>query len=94
MYTIEVLLRGSPLALSVCRKESADAEKLYQEITSALRGSGSSVMELTCEKETDKKITVLLPEVVAVQVSSKASGVAAGRSTGFFGQLAGQTADG
>ncbi|MGF1601295.1 MAG: hypothetical protein ACFCU8_04620 [Thermosynechococcaceae cyanobacterium] len=73
MYTIEVTLRGTPLALAVQRKEAEEAQALYQTILKALQAPTSQLLELTCDRETDKKIGVLSSEISAVQVSDKST---------------------
>jgi hypothetical protein len=83
MYTVEVTLRGTPLSLAVQRKELSDAETLYQSIVHSIKTATPSLLELTCEKETDKKIGVLVSEITAVQVSEKGGGPSKGGFTGF-----------
>jgi hypothetical protein len=83
MYTVEVTLRGTPLSLAVQRKELSDAETLYQSIVNSIKTATPSLLELTCEKETDKKIGVLVSEITAVQVSEKGGGPSKGGFTGF-----------
>lgn len=90
MYTIDIMLRGTPLSLSIQRKESADADATYRQVSDAIQSGTPKVLELACDKEEGKKFSVLVSEVVSVQVSEKAGGSAASRSTGFFGQLAAQ----
>ncbi len=84
MYTIEITLRGTPLSLSVQRKESEDAEALYAKLVSALETQSPRLMELTCDRQPEKKIGVLISEITAVQVSDKSTGSTT-RSPGFFG---------
>jgi hypothetical protein len=88
MYTVEVTLRGMPLTLTVQRKELNDAEALYRSITDAIQLPTSKLLELTCDKEPEKKIGVLSGDISAVQVSEKGGGAAAGRMTGFGALLA------
>jgi hypothetical protein len=83
MYTVEVTLRGTPLSLAVQRKELSDAEKLYLTIVDSIKTTAPSLLELTCEKETDKKIGVLVSEITAVQLSEKGGGPSKGGFTGF-----------
>ncbi|MGB8700870.1 MAG: hypothetical protein WCD18_15760 [Thermosynechococcaceae cyanobacterium] len=83
MYTVEVTLKGTPLSLSVQRKELSDATTLYRSILSAVQSGTPAMVELTCEKELDKKIGVLSHEISAVQLSEKGGGAVAGRITGF-----------
>jgi hypothetical protein len=84
MYTIEVTLRGTPLALSVQRKETEDAEALYQKILKALQSSTPQLLELTCDRDTDKKVGVLSNEISAVQISDKSSSGGGAKVPGFF----------
>jgi hypothetical protein len=83
MYTVEVTLRGTPLSLAVQRKELSDAEKLYLTIVDSIKTTTPSLLELTCEKETDKKIGILVSEITAVQISEKGGGPSKGGFTGF-----------
>ncbi|MGB7415714.1 MAG: hypothetical protein WA902_16025 [Thermosynechococcaceae cyanobacterium] len=84
MYTIEVTLRGTPLALAVQRKEAEEAQALYQTILKALQASAPQLLELTCDREIDKKIGVLSSEISAVQVSDKSTGGSGAKVPGFF----------
>ncbi|MGR3278256.1 hypothetical protein ACSYAD_24485 [Acaryochloris marina NIES-2412] len=84
MYTIDISLRGTPLGLSVQRKESADAEALYHQVLEAIKSGNPTVLELTCDREADKKAAVLVNEITAVQMSDKSGGAGAGRAAGFF----------
>jgi hypothetical protein len=83
MYIIDLMLKSSPVTLSVHRKELETAQSLYQELLDALKSGNTSVLELTCEQQTEKKISVLMQEVCAVQMYEK-SGNVAGRTPGFF----------
>ncbi len=84
MYTIEVTLRGTPLALAVQRKETEDAEALYQTILKAIQSPTPQLLELTCDRETDKKVGVLSNEISAVQISDKSTGGSGAKVPGFF----------
>ena len=85
MYIIEVTLRGNPLGLSVQRKEKVGALELYSQISEAMKQGNPAVLELTCERSTEKRVTVVSNEVTAVQVSEKtASGVDGTARPGFF----------
>jgi hypothetical protein len=87
MFTIDLTLKGTGLALSVQRKEAADADALYQKILQAMQDSQSEVLELTCDRQPEKKIGILSGEISAVQISDKSSPAASGRSPGFWAQL-------
>lgn len=86
MYTVEITLKNNPIALSVQRKEQENALELYREITTILLDASSEkakVLELTCEKQEGKRVTVLTGEISAVQVSEK-SGASANMGAGFI----------
>ncbi len=87
MYTVEVTLRGTPLTLAVQRKELSDAETLYRSLLDALQSPTAKLIELTCDKEPEKKIGVLSNEISAVQLAEKSGGAATGRMTGFGAML-------
>ena len=83
MYVIELALRMSPVPVSVQRKESGDAEALYQQIRQALEQGQPRMLELTCEKVEGKKVTVLISEVLAVQLYEKAAAAGGSKRPGF-----------
>lgn len=82
MFTIDLILKNTPFPVSVQRKSTEEAEALYKQITEAMR-SGGDIMELTCDRQTEKKVTVRASEISAVQVSQKDS-TTTGRPPGFF----------
>jgi len=61
------------MPLVVQRKEHRDAQKLYSEVIDSIQKSNQRLLELTCEKLEDKRITVLLSEITAVQIYEKTS---------------------
>ncbi len=73
MYCIELTIKLSPLPLVVQRKEHGDAQRLYSEVVDAIQKGNQRLLELTCEKVEDKKITVLVSEITAVQIYEKTS---------------------
>ena len=83
VYVIELALRMSPVPVSVQRKEQADADALYQQIRQALENSQPRLLELTCEKVEGKKVTLLVSEVLAVQLYEKASASGGSKRPGF-----------
>ena len=54
-----------------------------REIAQALEGMGPRVLELSCEKEPEKKVSLLSSEVVAVQVYEKSASGGGGKRPGF-----------
>ena len=83
VYVIELALRMSPVPVSVQRKEHADADALYQQIRQALENGQPRLLELTCEKVEGKKVTLLVSEVLAVQLYEKASAAGGSKRPGF-----------
>lgn len=72
------------MPLSVQRKSAEDAEAVYQEILAAMRSGSSQLLELTCDRQPEKKVAVLSSEITSVQLSQKSSTANAGRPPGFF----------
>ena len=73
MYCIELTIKLSPMPLVVQRKEHADAQRLYSEVVDSIQKGNKSLLELTCEKVEDKRITVLVSEITAIQIYEKTS---------------------
>ena len=61
------------MPLVVQRKEHADAKRLYSEVVDTIQKGNQRLLELTCEKVEDKRITVLVSEITAVQIYEKTS---------------------
>ncbi len=61
------------MPLVVQRKEHADAQRLYSEVIDSIQKGNQRLLELTCEKVEDKRITVLISEISAVQIFEKTS---------------------
>ncbi|MBL1211476.1 hypothetical protein [Geminocystis sp. GBBB08] len=88
MFTIDLLVRYIPVPLSVQKKEESEAQTVYKSILEAIKSSDVQVIELTCDKQTDKKIAVLSDQVTGVIISQKDSVNAGGKAPGFFAALA------
>ena len=73
MYCLELTVKLSPMPLVVQRKEHGDAQRLYSEVVDSIQKGNQRLLELTCEKVEDKKITVLVSEITAVQIYEKTS---------------------
>lgn len=84
MFTIDLTLKTNPVSLSVQRKTTEDAEALYQQILTAIRSGSSEVLELTCDRQPEKKIAILSDQISAVQISQKSGSAASGKPPGFF----------
>ena len=83
MYSIELTIKLSPLPLIVQRKVHGDAQRLYGEVIDAMKKGNQRLLELTCEKVEDKKITVLVSEIIAVQIYEKTSSSGSIKRPGF-----------
>ena len=83
MYSIELTIKLSPLPLIVQRKEHVDAKRLYSEVIDILKKGNQRLIELTCEKVEGKKITVLVSEIIAVQIYEKTSSSGSSKRPGF-----------
>ena len=83
MYCIELTIKLSPLPLIVQRKKHEEAKRLYSEVIDSIRKGNQRLMELTCEKVEDKKITVLVSEIIAVQIYEKTSSSGSSKPPGF-----------
>ncbi len=84
MFTIDLTVKYTPVPLSVQRKEVEGAEALYQEVTTAMKASQPQLLELSCEKQPEKKIAVFSDQISAVIVSQKSGATMSGRAPGFF----------
>tara|TARA_B100000965_G_scaffold375403_1_gene367447 strand:- start:226 stop:483 length:258 start_codon:yes stop_codon:yes gene_type:complete len=83
VYSIEIAIKLSPLPLIVQRKDHGDAKRLYSEIIEVIQKGNQRLLELTCEKVEDKKITVLVSEIIAVQIYEKTSSSGTSKRPGF-----------
>ena len=83
MFTIDIIVKSTPVSLSVQRKAAEDADTVYQQVLDAIATSQPKMLELTCEKNPEKKVAVLSSEISAVVVSQKSGASATGRSPGF-----------
>ena len=83
MYNVELIIKLSPLPLTVQRKKDEDAKELYSEIIDIMQKGNQKLLELTCEKVEDKKITVLVSEIIGVQIYEKTSSSGSSKRPGF-----------
>ena len=83
MYSVELTIKLSPLPLIVQRKNQEDAQRLYAEVIDTIQKGNQRLLELTCEKVDDKKITVLVSEIIAVQIYEKTSSSGSSKRPGF-----------
>lgn len=85
MFTIELTLKHTAMPLSVQKKEQSEAQALYGSITESLRNNTGNLIEITCDQQPHKRISVLGSEIAAVQIFEKSgTATASGRPPGFF----------
>ena len=73
VYVVELSLKLSPMPVSVQRKELADAQALYGQIMAVLESGHPRVLELSCEKAEEKRVSLLSSELVAVQLYERSA---------------------
>lgn len=83
MISIDLTIRNTPFPVSVQRKEVADAEAAYKQIVEALRTGSPEIIELNCDRDTEKKVAIRTSEISGVQMSQKDS-TTTGKTPGFF----------
>ncbi len=84
MISIDITLKYSPIPISVQRKDQESADALYKTIIQGMKSSTPQLIELTCDKQTEKKVAILSDQISAVIVSQKDGATAAGKQAGFF----------
>ena len=83
MYVVELSLKLSPMPIAVQRKEASAAEAVYSQIKQAMESGQPRVLELHCEKEETKRISLLSSEIVAVQTYEKSAVGGGSKRPGF-----------
>ena len=83
VYVVELALRMSPMPISVQRKESGDAESVYQQVRQALEQGQPRLLEMTCENVEGKRLSVLTSDVLAVQIYEKTAASGGSKRPGF-----------
>ena len=83
MYVVELSLRLSPMPVAVERKELEAAQSLYNDIRQALEHGHPKVLDLSCEKDEHKRVSLLSSEIVAVQTYEKSASGGGGKRPGF-----------
>ena len=85
MIFIDLTLKSTAFPVSVQRKTNEDAEAVYTEIVAAMRSGQPEIMELTCDRQTEKKVAVRVSEILSIQIAQKdGSAVGGNRPPGFF----------
>lgn len=83
MFTVDIILKYTPMPMSVQRKSAEDAEATFHQILAQMGSEQKQILELTCDKMPEKKIAVLSSEISAIQISQKSGATATGKTPGF-----------
>ncbi len=87
MFTLDLIIKYSPMPISIQKNEEEEAKTIYQNIVNIMGGDHREVVELTCDKQKDKKIAILSSEITSIILSEKTGGGTSDRVTGFFAAL-------
>lgn len=88
MYTLELNLKHSPSPLMVQKNSMEDAQADYQRVMEALNTGNMTVLELTCDQVPDKRVSIMVSEIAAVQIYEKSgTASASGKPPGFFSMV-------
>ena len=83
VYVIELTLKFCPLPVSVQRKKIEDAKSLYNQVRVCMENREVRLLELHCEKVEDKKVTVVVDELLSVQMYEKTAATGGAKRPGF-----------
>ena len=83
VYVVELSIKLSPMPVAVQRKEQSAADALYEQVKQAMDSGHPRLLELTCEKEESKRVSLLSSEVVAVQTYEKSAMGGGSKRPGF-----------
>lgn len=83
MYTIDLTIKNTPFPVSVQRKTAEEAEATYKEIIAGMRAGTPEIIEMTCDRQGEKKVAIRTSEISGVQMSLKDSATT-GKTPGFF----------
>jgi hypothetical protein len=83
MYVIEILLKNTAMPMSVQRKTAEEATTVYQQVLAVMQGQEPKFLELTCDRQPEKKIVVMTDSIVALQMYEKSGAAASGKTPGF-----------
>lgn len=83
MYVIEILLKNTAMPMSVQRKTVEEANTVYQQVLEVMKSNATTLLELTCDRQPEKKIAVMTDAIVAAQMYEKSGAAASGKTPGF-----------
>ena len=88
MFTLDLIVQYTSVPLSVDKKEESEARALYDKIVSVMSADTPQVIELTCDKQEDKKIAIISDRLCGVILSKKSGAAATGKAPGFLSAMA------
>ena len=84
MYTLELTLRYSPFPISIQKKDYDHLLQVFTEIKTSMKDTNSSTLiDLECEKMKGKLISVLVKEIIAIQMYEKSAVAGGSKRPGF-----------
>jgi len=84
MLTIDIMLKNTSIPISIQKKETEQAQTLYQQLLTAMKNPQPEVIEIHCDKEPGKTVALLSEQISAVIMSEKSGSTGATRGAGFF----------
>ena len=72
------------MPMSVQRKTAEEAATVYQQVLAAMQAHEPKFLELTCDRQPEKKIAVMTDSIVAAQMYEKSGAASSGKTPGFF----------
>ncbi len=83
MYVIEILIKQTAMPMSVQRKTVEEATTVYEQVLAAMKSSDLNLLELSCDRQPEKKIAVITDSIIAAQMYEKSGAAASGKTPGF-----------
>jgi len=75
------------MPISVQKKDETEAQALYQDILTKIKSSTPEIIELTCDKQEDKKMAILSDQITGVIISQRDGANTGSKVPGFFAAL-------
>ena len=84
MFTLELSLRYSPFPISIQKKDHDEVLRVFEQIKNAMRDNADTVIiDLKCDKMSNKSIAVMSKEIIAVQIYEKSAIAGGSKRPGF-----------
>jgi hypothetical protein len=89
MFTLDLLVKYTPVPVSIEKKEQSEAQTLYNQILEAMTKGEPQIIELTCDKQEGKKIALKSDQISGVVIADKSASTSQGKTPGFFAAISG-----